>query len=587
MKASFVALLGLQALIAAAGPASPADEMKARFVDMTQKDEGPLSKRACQYANCDACWAKYSYCIQCSGPRATPASCVACLVKCQGLVQSKLSSPVLSILALVVASAVFLQIFVTWRRLRHIPGPFLNSISPLVMTYHCLKEDISDYSHRLTIKYGPLVRVSPNVVMYEDPETMRRVCSVKANYTKGLWFEFSRWSLERYSCIAMRDNESRKERKAKLLPAWAGQGLTMMESRVDSQVRSFLDLVRRKYVSEPGVFRPMEFAHRAQFYTLDVVTSVTFGTPFGFLKKDGDVEKYLETTEAMTPMFGVLGTLPWLVYVMHAWPLNRFMPGEGDKVGFGRLMKFASDAVQKRLEPGDKISEYDLIRAYLRNGVEPEDVVQECITLAVAGSETTSVALRMTMLCLLTTPEAYCKVQTEIDDFYAKQGLKNGDESVISYADAKTLPYVQAVVREVLRLWPPSAGLFTKEVPKEGDTIHGYYVPPGTEVGQCMPSVGKLIRIWGDDFNIFRPERWLEASPDKFDEMAAAVDLVFSSGKYVCLGKHIAWMELLKFVVEVLRRFNVATVNNAQPLKLRDPVTFLSSDFKIRFTKRE
>ncbi len=166
------------------------------------------------------------------------------------------------------------------------------------------------------------------------------------------------------------------------LEQWAGQGLNMMESRVDSQVRSFVDLIERKYVSAANDLRPMEFGHRAQFYTLDVVTSVTFGRPWGFLEKDGDVEKYLETTEVITPTFGVLGTLPWLVYVMHAWPFNRMMPGEGDRVGFGRLMKFASDEVQKRLQPGDPISEHDLIRAYLRNGVEPEDVVQECITLA-------------------------------------------------------------------------------------------------------------------------------------------------------------------------------------------------------------
>jgi len=83
----------------------------------------------------------------------------------------------------------------------------------------------------------------------------------------------------------------------------------------------------------------MEFGHRAQYFTLDVVTGVAFGEPFGFLERDSDVEKYLETTETMIPMFGILGSLPWLVYVMHTWPINLMMPGEGDKVGFGRLMK--------------------------------------------------------------------------------------------------------------------------------------------------------------------------------------------------------------------------------------------------------
>jgi len=293
------------------------------------------------------------------------------------------SKPATVIAAILIALglSVTLYVFQTWRRLSHIPGPFLNSITPLVLTYHCLKEDITTYTYELSLKYGPLVRVSPNIVAYYDPETLRRICSVKANYTKGLWFEFSRWDLKHYSCIAMRDNESRKIRKMKLVPAWAGQGLSVMESRVDSQVRAFVELVQRKYISTREGLRPMNFGHRAQFYTLDVATSATFGKPFGFLEKDGDVEKYLETTEAMTPTFGILGTLPWLVHVMHSWPLNRFMPGEGDKVGFGRLMNFASEAVKQRLEPGDANSEHDLIRGYLRNGVEPEDVVQECITL--------------------------------------------------------------------------------------------------------------------------------------------------------------------------------------------------------------
>jgi len=157
----------------------------------------------------------------------------------------------------------------------------------------------------------------------------------------------------------------------------------------------------------------MEFGHRAQFFTLDVATGVTFGKAWGFLGKDGDVEKYLETTEAITPLFGILGSLPWLVYVMHAWPFNKAMPGEGDKVGFGRLMKCAPPLSSQRLDRmvnmqetrlaseevkiraqdsprsdtkqrpslADMDSEHDLIRAYLRNGVEPEDAIQECITL--------------------------------------------------------------------------------------------------------------------------------------------------------------------------------------------------------------
>jgi hypothetical protein len=113
-----------------------------------------------------------------------------------------------------------------------------------------------------------------------------------------------------------------------------------MEQRVDKTVREFVRLVESKYLSTPEEPRPMEFSHRAQFFTLDVVTNVVFGEPFGFLKQDADVEKYIEMSEFMLPIIGILGTMPWLVHVMHAWPINKMMPGDGDKVGFGRLMKW-------------------------------------------------------------------------------------------------------------------------------------------------------------------------------------------------------------------------------------------------------
>lgn len=152
----------------------------------------------------------------------------------------------------------------------------------------------------------------------------------------------------------------------------------------------------------------------------------------------------------------------------------------------------------------------------------------------------------MTLCALLTTPSAYRKVQDEVDAFYAQNP---GD--VISYAQVKTLPYLQAVIRESMRLWPPSAGLFSKQVPDSGDTVHGYYLPPGTEIAQSMTGIGRTRELFGADSDIFRPERWLEASPQQFDEMASAVDLVFSTAKYICLGKHIALMELGKIVAEV------------------------------------
>ena len=178
----------------------------------------------------------------------------------------------------------------------------------------------------------------------------------------------------------------------------------------------------------------------------------------------------------------------------------------------------------------------------------------------------------MALLSLLTTPSSYRKLQAEIDSYFSSSttittSTSNPPSSepesttIIPFATLrKSLPYLQATIREALRLWPPSSGLFTKQVPDvTGDTVNGFYLPPGTEVGQSLVGIGRREEIFGKDAGVFRPERWLEAAAlgaaGKEEEMAAAVDLGFSSGKYMCLGKQVALMELGKWLVEVCSFF--------------------------------
>lgn len=151
----------------------------------------------------------------------------------------------------------------------------------------------------------------------------------------------------------------------------------------------------------------------------------------------------------------------------------------------------------------------------------------------------------MTILSLITTPIAYASFLAEIQQAAASVSCP------ITWAQAQELPYLRAVVREGLRLWPPVAGLGFKLVPPEGDHLSGYFVPGGTQVGQGFHGLGRSKAIWGEDANTFHPERWLLANEEELRRMVAAVDTHFGAGKYSCLGKPIALMELHKAIFEV------------------------------------
>jgi hypothetical protein len=88
-----------------------------------------------------------------------------------------------------------------------------------------------------------------------------------------------------------------------------------------------------------------------------------------------------------------------------------------------------------------------------------------------------------------------------------------------------------------------------KMVPPSGDTINGICVPGETRIGYGGFSILRNKKIRGEDANVFRPERWLEG--EKIKELDLTWEVVFNAGRYQCLGKNVALIELNKAFVEV------------------------------------
>lgn len=107
------------------------------------------------------------------------------------------------------------------------------------------------------------------------------------------------------------------------------------------------------------------------------------------------------------------------------------------------------------------------------------------------------------------------------------------------------------MIYEGLRMQPGFTIVAGKQVPPEGDTIDGKFVPGGTSIFHSIWSLLRNKMLFGEDSDIFRPERFLECSEAQRGEMMRNVELVFGHGRWMCAGKTILFVELNKIFVEV------------------------------------
>ncbi|OVA10802.1 Cytochrome P450 [Macleaya cordata] len=137
-------------------------------------------------------------------------------------------------------------------------------------------------------------------------------------------------------------------------------------------------------------------------------------------------------------------------------------------------------------------------------GYDADTVIKStCLSLILGGNETTSVTLTWALSLLLNNRQVLQKAQDELD-------IHVGMERQVDESDIKNLTYLQAIVKETLRLYP-ALSLSAPRLAMEDCTIAGFYVPEGTEL---MVNLWKLHRdpsIWSDPLE-FKPERFLTSS---------------------------------------------------------------------------
>ncbi|KAK9780829.1 putative Cytochrome P450 [Seiridium cardinale] len=435
----------------------------------------------------------------------------------------------------------------TWYRLRHIPGPKLGSFSYLWVAQKVFRGKGLDYEHLK--KYGSLVRVGPNYVLMDDPEDIRRINGAR-NSSRDEWYLGSKLDPNQDWILSILDGDPHDALKAKISFAYSGRDGIDFGTGVDGQITHLIDVLRERFISKGGNGRTIDFAHFIRYFTLDTITTIGYGKAFGFMDAEGDLYNYTREIENILGLIATAGDVPVLRRIFISPLVSRlFAPKATDPQGIGKVIGVAHKIVEDRMEK-DNEKTPDMITSFKRRGLSVEEIKMETFVQITAGSDTTAVAIRSTMLYLMTCPRAYLRLKTEI-----KEAIASGVSRPITNDQAKKLPYLQAVIWEGLRMRSPTTYGFYKKIPSKGETIQGKFIPGGTAVGFNLPAVMRLEKVFGQDAQLFRPERFLECDEEKKMDMIRTVDLVFGYGRWMCAGKTLAMVELNKIYFELLREF--------------------------------
>ncbi|KAJ4518381.1 hypothetical protein HRR90_009372 [Exophiala dermatitidis] len=243
------------------------------------------------------------------------------------------------------------------------------------------------------------------------------------------------------------------------------------------------------------------------------------------------------------------------------------------------MVKVATDLVKQRREnPTEK---KDLLNAMLYNKdpktgehLSDESIVNNMITFLIAGHETTSGLLSFVFYELLKNPEAYQRAQKEVDTVV-------GDEPV-TIQHLSRLEYLNAILRETLRLHPPAPAFTVKA--KQDEVIGGkYHVTKDMALVSFLMAIHQDPAVYGEDAQQFRPERMMN---EPFSKLPPNAWKPFGNGSRACIGRPFAWQEALLALAMLLQTFEFSMSDPAYQLIIQSTLTIKPKGFYMRAKAR-
>ncbi|KAF9895338.1 hypothetical protein FE257_000242 [Aspergillus nanangensis] len=387
--------------------------------------------------------------------------------------------------------------------LRQYPGPLLARVSGLWGFRLNLQGRRAHEIVKAHKKYGPVVRIAPNLLSFSDPKAVREIYMNKT-FVKASGF---------YAA------------------------LTEFEPHIAGKIEALFSQWKRLARSNKAI-DIYPWAHMLGF---DVIYHLMFGVDPESAKagKESEVMPWLR---AWRPTFNYKEMIP---------SLEQYGPCVPGKVGHNfRLVQtwknYAMEIVRECRKTGTKTPflsrVLDGVDDSLGRVLTDSELAEECMAGMFGGSGTTANTFVYTVWGVLRNPSIVKRLREELKEAFPDRTVM--PDSVT----CAQLPFLNAVISETLRRYPTITGILPREA-VEDTTVSGAHIPKGTNVG-----TGNLTIHWNEtefpDPLCYNPDRWLTSNAPRH----ALVP--FSVGPRKCIGMSLAELELRIWLAAFFRRFN-------------------------------
>ncbi|EQB58913.1 cytochrome P450 [Colletotrichum gloeosporioides Cg-14] len=429
---------------------------------------------------------------------------------------------------------------ITLHPLADVPGPKICAITRIPYWLVALRGDDIEWMKSLHEQYGPVVRFGPTDLSYTAAQAWDDVHGPKVQEKAQ---EFSVQPVNGVPSILTTNTENHARVRRLFSPAFSERALRQQEPLF----RKYVDLFMYK-ISEIGKDgkEPVEMMQLLNFTTFDVMAELCFGQPLGLLAKN-------EFSPWVKSIFESLKMLP-IVSIINYYPILNaiFTKFEPKSVTEQRVThcRHSEERVNQRLESGS--TQPDVWNLVLAAKEGKELTIKEMHSNAelfmLAGSETTATLLSGCVYTLLANPD---KMKTLLEEI--RSNFSTLDD--LTFERLADLKYLNAVLKESLRVYPPVPIGSPRVVMPGGQQIMGKWVPEGVRISVHHWSTYQSEANFRNA-KTFAPERWLKTDPAYAGDVLDA-HKPFGFGPRDCLGQNMAMHEMRLILATLLFSYDL------------------------------